>query len=83
VGTFPARYIFEMLVDSSIPPLRDQAAALIRRNLELLDRLLDRGLLVWLVIDDAHELGRRPADVVDGPGEVLLFGPALGHREEL
>jgi len=55
-------------VNGSSPPLRDQPIALIRRNLEFLDCLLDRGLLIGLVIDDADELSRRPADMVDGPG---------------
>ena len=49
----------------SIRPLRDQPAALICRHLVLLDRFGDRALLVRSVIDEADELGRRAADVVD------------------
>jgi hypothetical protein len=32
-----------------IPPRRDQPSVLVGRNLELLDRLLDRGLFVGLI----------------------------------
>jgi hypothetical protein len=46
----------------SIPPPGDQPVALIFRNLELLDRLRYRALLVRRVIDDADELGRRAAE---------------------
>jgi hypothetical protein len=55
----------------SIPPPGDQPVALIFRNLELLDRLRYRALLVRRVIDDADELGRRAAEAVDGPGLLL------------
>jgi hypothetical protein len=60
--------------DCSIPPLSHQPVALIGRDLKFLDRLLDRHLLVRLIVDDADELSRRAADVVDGPGVGRLFG---------
>jgi hypothetical protein len=55
----------------SIPPPGDQPVALIFRNLELLDRLRYRALLVRSV-NDADELGWGAADVVDGPRVVAL-----------
>jgi hypothetical protein len=58
---------------ASISPLSNQSAALVCRNLELLDRLFDRRLLVRLIVDNANELSRRPADMVDGPGVVALL----------
>jgi hypothetical protein len=64
----------------SIPPPRDQPAALVLRDLELLDRLLDRGLLIRSV-KNSDESGGRPADVVDGQGVLVLFARSLGHRE--
>jgi hypothetical protein len=67
----------------SIPPLSDQSAAMVLWHVVFLDRLLDRGLLVRSVIDDADELRRRrPANVVDDPGGVaLLFDRSLRHCE--
>jgi len=47
--------------------LRDQPAALVLRHAVFLDRLLDRAGLIWSVMDETNEFGRRPADVVDGP----------------
>jgi hypothetical protein len=41
-----------------IPPLGDQPTALVLWHAELLDRLLDRCLLIRLVANDADELGR-------------------------
>jgi hypothetical protein len=63
----------------SNPALRDQPAALVRRNLVLLDRLGNRGLLVGS-INEADELGWRAADMVDGPGMDLLLGRLFGHE---
>jgi hypothetical protein len=62
-----------------IPPLSDQPAALVLRHVVFLDRLLDRGLLIRGVIDDADELRRHPADVVDRPGGVTLLDRSLRH----
>lgn len=50
-----------------VPPLRNEPGVLVCRHPELLDRLRDRRLLVGRIIDDADELGRRAADMVDGP----------------
>jgi hypothetical protein len=66
----------------SIPPLSDQPALLVCRNLKLLNRLLDRRLLVGR-IHDPDQLGWRPLEVVDGPGEGFLFGRSLGHLPSL
>jgi hypothetical protein len=62
-----------------IPSLSDHPAALVLWHIVFLDRLLDRGLLIRGVIDDADQFGRRPADVVDDPGVVALFARLLGH----
>ena len=51
--------------DSSIPPLRNQPAALIGRHLIFLDRSSDGGLFVRRIVDDADQLRGRPLDVVD------------------
>ena len=56
----------------SIPPLGDQPASLIFQHLELLDRLLDRALLIELIADDPDQLGRRALEVVDGPGMQIV-----------
>jgi hypothetical protein len=45
---------------------------LVCRHVELLDRLGDCRLLVGR-IHDPHQLGRRPLEVVDGPGMGLPF----------
>jgi hypothetical protein len=69
--------------ECSIPPLSDQPAALVYRHPVLLDRFGNRALLIWSVIDEADELGRRAADVVDGPRVPFgLFGWSLVHRGE-
>ena len=57
---------------SSIPPL-DQPLVLVCRKLELLDRPLDRALLVGR-IHDADQLSRRTLEVIDGSGTGRLFG---------
>jgi hypothetical protein len=63
-----------------IPPTCHQPVALVRWHVVFLDRLLDRGLLVRLIIDDTNELGWRPADVVDGPGMIaVLLDRSLRH----
>jgi hypothetical protein len=64
--------LLNLHADCSVPPVRDQPAALVSRHVVFLDRLLDRGLLVRSIVDVADELGLRPADVVDGPGVGLL-----------
>jgi hypothetical protein len=33
-------------------------------------------------VNDADELGGRPAEAVDGPGMVSLFARSLGHRAD-
>jgi hypothetical protein len=62
-----------------VPPLNDQPIAQGFRYLVLLDRLGNRALLIGLIVDEADELGRRAADMVDGPRMGLLFGRSLGH----
>ena len=52
----------------SIPPLRDQPAALVGPHLELFDRLLDRPLGIRHVVHDADEFRGRAFEMVDGPG---------------
>jgi hypothetical protein len=47
----------------STPPLRHQPAALIGRHFVLPDRLFDRRRLVGLIVDNPHQLGRRPSDL--------------------
>jgi hypothetical protein len=56
--------------DHSISSPCDQPVALICRDLELLDGLLDRRLLIRRVIDDADELGRGATNVV---GRTIIF----------
>src|SRR4030081_1661255 len=71
-----------IFVPSLVSPLCDKPAALVFRYLELLDRLLDRALLIRGVMDDADELGWCPADMVDGQGvDGLLLDRALRHCE--
>jgi hypothetical protein len=66
--------------DSSIPPLRDQPTALVRRHLIFVDRSSNSRLLVGCIINDADQLRGRAFDVIDGPGVALLFGWSLGHQ---
>jgi hypothetical protein len=60
--------------DGSIPPLRAQPVALVFRQFESLDRMLDRRLLVGPVLDDAHEPRRHPAESMI---PVAAFGPRM------
>jgi len=62
---------------ASIPPQRDQSAALVYWNLVFFYRGLDRRLCVRLIVDEANEL--RGLDVVDGPGGQMLLGRLLCH----
>jgi hypothetical protein len=60
--------IFSVIfVPSLVSPLCDQPIALVHRNLVFLDRARNGRLFVRSVVDDADELRRRPANVVDGP----------------
>jgi len=65
----------------SIPPLSDQPAALVLRHAVFLDSLLDRARLIRSFVNQADEFGRRPAEVVDGPGVGLLLDRSLRHCE--
>jgi hypothetical protein len=45
---------------------------LVCRDIERFDCLLDCGLLIRLVVNDADELGGRPLEVIDAPGMACL-----------
>lgn len=66
---------------SDIPPLRDQPAAFVRRDLVFLDRLLNCGVGIRVVVNDADKLRWRALEVVDRPGMGSLFGRSFRHRE--
>src|SRR6516162_7361890 len=68
----------------TIPPLRDQPAALVWWHIVFLDRTLNGGLFVRR-IDNADQFRGRALDVVDGPGVILLccYRQSLRHRGHL
>ena len=51
-----------------MPPLRNQPAALVPRDLIFLARARNGGLRVGHIVHDADQLRRRSLDVVDDPG---------------
>jgi hypothetical protein len=55
----------------SIPPLRDQPAALVLRHAVFLDRFLDRARLIWSLMDEANEFGRRRPAAAANAGNCL------------
>ena len=81
IGSFQGRGIL-VFGDASIPALRNQPVALVRRHLIFLDCAGDGGLRVRRIVDDADQLRGRALDVVDGPGiQLLLLGRLLGHSD--
>jgi hypothetical protein len=55
-----------------MPPLRNQPAALVPRDLIFLARARNGGLRVGHIVHDADQLRRRSLDVVDDPGLARL-----------
>jgi phosphatidylserine/phosphatidylglycerophosphate/cardiolipin synthase-like enzyme len=58
----------------------DQPIALAFRYFELLDRKLDRRLLIRLMVDDANELSPAPRGAVNAPGVAFRLLGRFVHR---